>query len=227
MPYSATFTLTAGSSANVGPFSIVGNPGSVSLATGVTRTQLLAGRTYTNIADTVTSFTITSSGTCTNSITKQTNPATPTPTVTVTQAPQGDGYCYRYEVSDLTNQNNYGVRYTDPGVGSSQDVKFNMLPGLDGNGFTTFMICSSVDPTLLDYTIAPPNPTGVGSVSGVARFGGTTPCTSSLGCTAPPSVQYCYVDAQSVVQGPFSTMQECTQAAGGRVCDQCLAEPTP
>jgi hypothetical protein len=225
MPYSATFTLTAGSSANVGPFSIVGNPGSVSLATGVTRTQLLAGQTYNSIADTVTSFTITSSGTCTNSITKETNPSTPEPTPEPTQEPQGDGYCYRYEVSDLTNQNDYGVRYTDPGVGFSQDAKFNTLLGEDANGYSIYNICSTVDPTLLDYTGG--SAVGVGSVAGVARFGGTTPCSSSLGCTTPPQTTYCYVDEQSVVQGPFSTLQECNAAAGGRQCDQCLAEPTP
>jgi hypothetical protein len=70
--FNATFTLTAGSSASVGGFNIVGNPGSVSIATGITRASLATGVTYNNIADTVTEFTITSTGDCTNSVTVQT-----------------------------------------------------------------------------------------------------------------------------------------------------------
>jgi hypothetical protein len=68
MPFSTTFTLTVGSSVNVGPFDIVGQPGSVSVATGVTRATLAAGSLYHDIPDTVTSFDITSTGTCTTSI---------------------------------------------------------------------------------------------------------------------------------------------------------------
>jgi len=68
MSYSTTFTLTIGSSANVGPFDIVGEPGSYSVATGVTRATLAAGVEYINIPDTVTSFDITSTGDCTTSI---------------------------------------------------------------------------------------------------------------------------------------------------------------
>lgn len=68
MPFSTTFTLTVGSSSNVGPFNIVGQPGSYSVVTGVTRTTLAGGVLYHNIPDTVTSFDITSTGTCTTSI---------------------------------------------------------------------------------------------------------------------------------------------------------------
>ena len=68
MPFSATFTLTIGSSASVGPFSIVGQPGSEAIASSVSRADLAAGQTYHNISDTVTSFDITSSGTCGTSI---------------------------------------------------------------------------------------------------------------------------------------------------------------
>jgi hypothetical protein len=68
MPFSTTFTLTVGSSTNVGPFDIVGQPGSYSVATGVTRATLAAGSLYHNIPDTVTSFDITSTGTCTTSV---------------------------------------------------------------------------------------------------------------------------------------------------------------
>jgi hypothetical protein len=72
--FSATFTLTVGSSANVGGFNITGNPGSVSIATGVSRTALASGVTYNNIADTVTEFTIASTGDCTNTVTKLVTP---------------------------------------------------------------------------------------------------------------------------------------------------------
>jgi hypothetical protein len=68
MSFSTTFTLTVGSSANVGPFNIVGQPGSYLVVSGVTRTTLAAGVEYINIPDTVTSFDITSTGDCTTSI---------------------------------------------------------------------------------------------------------------------------------------------------------------
>ena len=214
-PYSSTTVSSK--------FTIVGNPGAETF-TGVTKTQLLAGHPLT-FSESVTGGTVTTTepetcvGTVVNWFVEPQTTPTPTPTPTV-----GDGYCYRYEVSDTVNQNDYGVRYTDPNVGTSQDVKFNMMIGMDDNSFTTFYICSTVDPTLLDYTGG--SPIGVGSVSGVARFGGLTPCDSSFDCDTP-AVQYCYTDALNVVQGPFSTLQECTAAAGGRQCDQCLAEPQP
>lgn len=68
MSYTATFTLTVGSSINVGPFDIVGQPGDYSVATNVSRADLAAGQEYINIPDTVTSFDITSDGACINSI---------------------------------------------------------------------------------------------------------------------------------------------------------------
>jgi hypothetical protein len=83
--FNATFTLTVGSSANVGGFNIVGNPGSVSIATGVSRASLAGGVTYSDIADTVTEFTITSTGDCTNSVTKYVIGEEPTPTPTAPQ----------------------------------------------------------------------------------------------------------------------------------------------
>ena len=87
--FSATLTLTAGSSANVGGFNIVGNPGSVSIATGVSRATLAGGVTYNNIVDTVTEFVITSTGDCTNSVTKYVDTETPisTPVPTITPTP--------------------------------------------------------------------------------------------------------------------------------------------
>ena len=85
--FSATLTLTVGSSANVGGFNIVGNPGSVSIATGVSRATLAGGVTYT-VDDAVTEFTITSTGDCTNSVTKYVIGEEPTPTETPTSTTQ-------------------------------------------------------------------------------------------------------------------------------------------
>ena len=223
----ATFYLTGPFSASTlsTEFTITGQPGNIS-HTGVTKTQLLTGHTIVFV-DSVTGGTVTATnatcqGTSKNWAVIQATP-TPTPSPTPTET-VGDGYCYRYEVSDTVNQNDYGVRYTDPNIGFSQDVKFNMMIADDGNGFTTFNICSTVDPTLLDYTGG--SPIGVGSVSGVARFGGLTLCDSSFDCTSP-TVEYCYVGFGGVVYGPYSTLQDCQNAAGSYICDQCVGEPQP
>lgn len=212
-PYSSTTVSSK--------FTIVGNPGAETF-TGVTKTQLLTGHSLT-FSESVTGGTVTTTepetcvGTVVNWFVEPQTTPTPTPTPTV-----GDGYCYSYEVSDTVNQNDYGVRYTDPNIGTSQDVKFNMMMAVDGNGFTIFNICSTVDPTLLDYTGG--SPIGVGSVSGVSRSGGLTPCDSSFDCTSP-TVEYCYVGFGGVVYGPYSTLQECQQNAGSYICDQCVGGP--
>jgi hypothetical protein len=82
-----TFTLTSGSSGTAaGPFNISGTTSGgglngVSIATGVTKQQLLTGHTVTNISDTITGGTISSTGTCNTTTTWSTTPnPTPTPT---------------------------------------------------------------------------------------------------------------------------------------------------
>lgn len=80
-----TFTLTGGSSStDAGPFNISGTTSGgglngVSIATGVTKQQLLTGHTVTNVGDTITGGTIASTGTCTTTTTWS---VTPTPTAT-------------------------------------------------------------------------------------------------------------------------------------------------
>ena len=82
-----TFTLTGGSSStDAGPFNISGTTSGgasngVSIATGVTKAQLLTGHTVTNVGDTITGGTIASTGTCTTTTTWSVTP-TPTPTST-------------------------------------------------------------------------------------------------------------------------------------------------
>jgi hypothetical protein len=84
-----TFTLTSGSSATAaGPFNISGTTSggalnTISIATGVTKAQLLTGHTVTNVTpENITGGTITSTGTCNTTTTWSVTP-TPTPTPTV------------------------------------------------------------------------------------------------------------------------------------------------
>jgi hypothetical protein len=92
-----TFTLTAGSSATAaGPFNISGTTSGgalndVSIATGVTKAQLLTGHSISNISETITGGTIASTGTtCPSSTTRwYVIAATPTPTPTATPSPCG------------------------------------------------------------------------------------------------------------------------------------------
>jgi hypothetical protein len=108
---------------------------------------------------------------------------TPTPTVTPTPTPtQMIGQCYTINVSDTVNQDNYGIKYTDPNVGAEQSVKFNMLVPIDGGSYKIFYICSNNDPTLLDYTGG--SPTGIGSISGVIKLGPNGICDSSFDCAS-------------------------------------------
>ena len=87
-----TFTLTGGSSStDAGPFNISGTTSGgasngVSIATGVTKAQLLTGHTVTNVGDTITGGTIASTGTCTTTDTWSVTP-NPTPTPTSTPIP--------------------------------------------------------------------------------------------------------------------------------------------
>jgi hypothetical protein len=142
--------------------------------------------------------------------------STPTPTPTSTQLV---GQCYTINVSTTVNQNNYGIRYTDPNIGASQDVKFNMLPSVDAGSYSTFYICSTVDPTLLDYTGG--FAIGVGSIAGVTKLGPNGICSASLDCST--LIQYCYYNSvQQQTIGPFNTQQECQAAAGSYICSQCV-----
>ena len=86
-----TFTLTSGSSATAaGPFNISGttdggSSNTVSIATGVTKAQLLTGHTVTNVTpENITGGTITSTGSCNTTTTWS---VTPTPTPTPTASP--------------------------------------------------------------------------------------------------------------------------------------------
>jgi len=52
-----------------------------------------------------------------------------------------------------------------------------------------------------------------------------TPCVTPTP-TPTPSVNYCYSDG-NVVYGPFLSLQECQNAAGPFICNQCVGTPEP
>lgn len=99
-----TFTLTGGSaSTDAGPFNISGTTSGgslngVSIATGITKQQLLTGHTVTNINDTITGGTIASTGTCTTTDTWSVTP-TPTPTSTPIPPTPTAGVFYEYQLA--------------------------------------------------------------------------------------------------------------------------------
>jgi hypothetical protein len=117
-----TFTLTAGSSATAaGPFNISGTTSGgalndVSIATGVTKAQLLTGHSISNISETITGGTIASTGTtCPSSTTTwYVIAATPTPTPTATPVTS-----YSYQL---------GPSYTDANTTSA----CNGISGING-----------------------------------------------------------------------------------------------
>jgi hypothetical protein len=167
--FSATLTLTAGSSANVGGFNIVGNPGSVSIATGVSRTTLAGGVTYT-VDDAITEFVITSTGDCTNSITKYVDP-TPTLTPTITS-----GFCFELIMNELDYQNSsLSVRYT-PAGGTSTLTPLQLLESYsEAGGEVTIYLCSETTPSWWN--------TSNEQVSPITDFTALlTNCTSNSGC---------------------------------------------
>ena len=111
-----TFTLTVGSaSTDAGPFNISGTTSGgasngVSIATGVTKAQLLAGHVVTNINDAVTGGTIASTGTCTTTTTWSVTP-TPTPTATA-----GAVTSYEYQLGPSYTQANRNVACANIGM---------------------------------------------------------------------------------------------------------------
>ena len=69
MAYQVTFTLSPAYTGTTvaDDFTIIGNPGNVTIATAVSKTDLTNGVTYT-VDDTITGGTVTSTGVCTNSV---------------------------------------------------------------------------------------------------------------------------------------------------------------
>lgn len=75
--------ITTSTTDSTGPFNIVGNPGNVTIATGQTKNELVAGKTFTGISELINQITITDTGVCNQAITRSVIGAggtTPTPT---------------------------------------------------------------------------------------------------------------------------------------------------
>ena len=112
--YQVTFTLNAlyTGTTEADDFTIIGkhangSPADTTIATGVTKAQLTTGVTYT-VVDTITGGTVTSTGTCTNSVNwlglggSPTPTSTPTPTATAS-GPTGNTFTGDLEVALCTN----------------------------------------------------------------------------------------------------------------------------
>jgi hypothetical protein len=157
----------------------------------------VGGYTSTVVPDDATIIRVKSTGTCTtyDDYTLASQTPTPTPTAvaqtptptptavaqTPTPTPTTDiGQCYVYLVQSTVTQSSYGVRYTPPEQGS-RDENFSMMLNISGTDVSEFRICSTVEPTLLDYTQG--SPTGIGQVDGITRTGPNGSCSSILDCS--------------------------------------------
>jgi len=75
--------ITTSTTDSTGPFNIIGNPGNVTIATGQTKSELVAGKTFTGISELISEITITDTGVCNQAVTRSVIGAggvTPTPT---------------------------------------------------------------------------------------------------------------------------------------------------
>ena len=75
--------ITTSTTDSTGPFNIIGNPGNVTIATGQTKSELVAGKTFTGVSELISEITITDTGVCNQAVTRSVIGAggvTPTPT---------------------------------------------------------------------------------------------------------------------------------------------------
>ena len=137
MARNITLTLGAGLGADLGPnFNLTANVGSVTPSTA-TRTELLAGKGV-SVDDLATQVTVTSTGTCTNSITQtipcatttSTTTAAPTTTTTTTAATSVDIF--------IDNNNSLDIPITGMTIGGvavtyTSGQNFTIPAGNNGN----------------------------------------------------------------------------------------------
>jgi hypothetical protein len=131
----------------------------------------------------------------------QTPAATPAPTPPATPAPTpnvGSGKCYSFTLENSVDRNGYGVSYKPVG-GSTVYNKFSELVE-DGNG--VIYVCSTVDPTQLQYS--GPVYNSVGFIQGVTKSGPNANCNSNLDCT-PSLPVFVYYRAGEVMDTNLST----------------------
>jgi hypothetical protein len=148
MARNITLTLGAGLGVDLGPnFNLTANVGSVTPSTA-TKTELTAGKSV-SVVDEATQVTVTSTGTCTNSITQTipcggtttTTTAATTTTTTTTAAPSN---CITYTYTDDPNNIPFDleVRYRSCASGNIVTEAMNTLLSMDNNdGTYTYTIC--------------------------------------------------------------------------------------
>jgi hypothetical protein len=88
--------------------------------------------------------------------------------------------------------------------------------GIDSGSYVTFNICSTVDPTLLDYTGG--FAVSVGSVNGITRTGPNGFCDTNFDCDgAQPQTSYCCSGGACIecAEGGFSSLEDCMAACSG------------
>ena len=217
MAYNVIFTLTSAGS-DSGPFNISGTTSSnttILIASNVSKSTLQAGYEVTISDDNVTGGTVASVGVCTNT----------QPWVKPTSGVGGVGVCYSLTYNSLTQTppNSLFVRYRDITTNNVLTRQINTMQGMDnGDNTTTIYICVSQTgsystPTCVENSVEISCPSPYNWVSGGL-------CYSEADCQlGNQSPQYCYVDTNGVQQGPYNTIQECNQAAGGRMCSQCVS----
>ena len=87
--------ITTSTTDSTGPFNVVGNPGNVTIATGVTKNQLTEGKVFPGVSNLITQITVTDTGVCNQAVTRSVIGAggstpTPTPNTTFTSNAQLD-----------------------------------------------------------------------------------------------------------------------------------------
>jgi hypothetical protein len=88
--------------------------------------------------------------------------------------------------------------------------------GFDGGSYVIFNICSTVTPTLLDYTGG--FAIGVGSVQGITRTGPNGSCDTNFDCDgAQPQTNYSCSGGTCIedIGGGFSSLEDCQAACSG------------
>jgi hypothetical protein len=135
MAYQVTFTLNSAftGTTEADSFTIVaihqnGSPANDTLVTGLSKADLTSGVTYT-VADTVTGGTVTSTGTCTNSVTWAGLAApSPTPTPSPTSGPgPNETVYYQFSYCDSGEQPQ-GVSTVDVSSDELEAAGFSGIP---------------------------------------------------------------------------------------------------
>jgi hypothetical protein len=144
MAYQVTFTLNAlyTGTTEADNFTIVGkhsngSPADTTIATGVAKSDLTAGVTY-QVADTITGGTVTSTGTCTNSV-NWTGQGAPEPTAEPTATPgptPGETLYYQFTYCDSGDQPQ-GVTTVDVSSDELEAAGYSALPS-SGSPTLTF-----------------------------------------------------------------------------------------